>query len=138
MCFVKSASILIETGCYLNGMNTRCTLLVCDFRETDILCFMTVVIYFMGLPSWLSGRESNVVDSLASFLVSLSLHFIFLVFNLIKKKNHFWPCKTLMVSSLMAGSSFAEIRFNLDIILIFNIICQIYLSKNQTQKLVNT
>ena len=106
MCFVKSASILIETGCYLNGMNTRCTLLVCDFRETDILCFMTVVIYFMGLPSWLSGRESNVVDSLASFLVSLSLHFIFLVFNLIKKKNHFWPCKTLMVSSLMGENNY--------------------------------
>ena len=83
MCFVKSASILIETGCSLNGMNNRCTLLVCDFREIDILSFMTVVIYFMGLPSWLSGRESNVVDSLASFLVSLSLHCIFLVFNLI-------------------------------------------------------
>ena len=82
MCFVKSAGILIETGCYLNGMNTSCTLLVCDFRETDILSFLTVVIYFMGLPSWLSGKESNVVDSLASFLVSLSLHFFFFEFSI--------------------------------------------------------
>ena len=83
-------------------MNTRCTLLVCDFRETDILRFMTVVIYFMGLPSWLSGRESNVVDSLASFLVSL--HFFSFQFDL--KKNHFRPCKTLMVSSLMGENNY--------------------------------
>ena len=111
MCFVKSASSLIETGCYLNGMNTICTLLVCDFRETDILSFLTVVIYFMGLPSWVSGKKSNVVDSLASFLVSLSLHCIFLVFSLIKeKKNHFLPCKTLMVSSLMGENNYGYFK----------------------------
>ena len=37
VCFLKNASILIETGCYLNGMNTSHTLLVCDFREAGIL-----------------------------------------------------------------------------------------------------
>lgn len=61
----------------------------------------------MGLPSWVSGKQSNVVDSLASFLVSLSFHCIFLVFSLIKeKKNHFLPCKTLMVSSLMGENNY--------------------------------
>lgn len=35
--FKKITNIFIETGHYLNGMNTCHTLLFCDFREIGIL-----------------------------------------------------------------------------------------------------